>query len=125
MLQQEEQRQVCLFETRFARASEARSLWERNLPIPLPRVRWGENLHEASCVILQVRRQLVGWRSLAVFIDCGTIWLRGLKPRKGGDMVRARGPLGTPVIHTRVKTEISYRGASCENNQPLVGATAV
>jgi hypothetical protein len=67
------------------------------LPTPLPRVRWGERLHEASCVIWQVRSQLFGRRSLAAFVGRGTIGLGGSKSCKGGDMACIRGPLGACV----------------------------
>jgi hypothetical protein len=70
----------------LARSGEARGLWERNLPTPLLRVRWAESFHEASCVILRVRSQLFGWRSLAVFVGSSTTGLRGFQPCKAGDI---------------------------------------
>ena len=54
----------------------------------------GESLHETSCVIWQVRSQLLGRCRLNVFVGCGTFGSREFKPRKSGDNGGPKTPLG-------------------------------
>jgi hypothetical protein len=54
-------------------------------------------LAQTSCVIWQVRSQLLGRCRLNVFVSCGTFVSREFKPRQSGDMVCVRGPLGAQM----------------------------